>query len=67
MLKNPKQEKIEREELHKHIATYSYWITWGLILALFLLIIILFDNYYKLSSAVEILWNSSFNKAVIYP
>lgn len=50
--------------MHKHIATYSYWITWGLILALFLLIIILFNNYYKLSSAVEVLWNNTFNKVI---
>jgi hypothetical protein len=64
MQKNPKQEKIEREELHKHIATYSYWITWGLILALFLLTIILFNNYYKLNSAIEVLWNNTFNKVI---
>jgi len=67
MLKNPEREKLEREELHKHIATYSYWITWGLILAMFLLIIILFDNYYKLSSAVEVLWNNTFTAVKTCP
>ena len=56
-----------REELHKHIATYGYWITWGLILALFILIFVLFTNYYKLTTAVEYLWYKTMNGVNICP
>lgn len=65
MQENKSKEDIEMEELHKHIATYSYWLTWGLLVAMFILIMILFLNYYRLSSAVEVLWNNTFSKSVI--
>jgi hypothetical protein len=65
MQENKSKEDIEMEELHKHIATYSYWLTWGLLVAMFILIMILFLNYYRISNAVEVLWNNTFNPSVI--
>ena len=44
----------------KQIATYSYWITWGLIVALFIIVFVLYINYYQLTVAVEKLWNATF-------
>lgn len=58
------KEKITDEEkkvsMCKQIATYSYWLTWALIVALFIIVFVLYINYYQLTVAVEKIWNATF-------
>jgi hypothetical protein len=52
---------FRRHNRKSFVESYGFWILLGLILAVLLLIVVLFDSTYKLNSAIEVLWNNTFS------
>lgn len=54
-----RNENIVRCECDKFLSTYAYWVTWALIVALFILFFVLLYSDYRQNAVIEFIWNAT--------